>query len=325
MPLRPTAPAQDWELAGRTLNVTLEDRDAPYQPYAILVTSGDQIIGHEIAHPDELQRVLTDLLDTPVKPRTLRVSDPRLAGIAAAALGPMVRVQVGPTPDLDRTMDQLELSMLQGPGSELPFPEDLDEDLMASFHEAAARLWAARPWKVIPSDEHVLKVSTPRWPDGCLVVVGQLGESHALIFFASLADWEGFRASAQAMAETGSFQGISATYLSLDFDEAETVPGEHRDLVRRQRWRLPARGWYPMIRAHHDKAGPVEVVDENLFEAALVHEAMARFVGQHRATLSAEAPAPVTERYRINVRGRSGEVTITVPHPAIPWPPEDAD
>lgn len=65
---------------------------------------------------------------------------------------------------------------------------------LAWYFEAASRLYRAAPWTRIDNDSQLLRLEAPwaGFDDGCVSVIGTLGESRGFAVFESLHDFRAF-------------------------------------------------------------------------------------------------------------------------------------
>lgn len=320
---RPTRRPTDetWDLARRRFPVERLARPEDGVPSVTLLLCGEQVLGARVALPGREDQELFELLrEQEAPPTALRAADPTLAQVARAALGPKVVVSVERVPAMDALVDLLagEIMKLSEPGD--PFPKKASRALLEAFYAAAKRLWAAAPWDHVASEHCLLALRTPRWPDARLSVVGQLGESFAILCFHEPDDQRAFRALAQAMvAGEAPPSAPDLDLLSLEFEDEADVDAGWKRKLRRQKLSLPAHGVYPFVRGLRRGGGPRYADLEDLREATAIAEALARFVEAHGEALSGPLEAPIVERYASTVDGIPLTVELQAPCPGQEW------
>jgi hypothetical protein len=79
---------------------------------------------------------------------------------------------------------------------------DIGANAIKSFFRAAANLFRAKPWEVVPSDQGVFSVTIEKLDlrDAALSVIGQMGQSLGFILFSGIDDFEAYLDAANAMA-----------------------------------------------------------------------------------------------------------------------------
>lgn len=85
--------------------------------------------------------------DLPYLPGTLRVADENLADLLRPEITTRIELICGPTPNLEETL-RLMVAELDRQFTYL----DAEESRVASFFRAAAKMYRAKPWKIIPTD-----------------------------------------------------------------------------------------------------------------------------------------------------------------------------
>lgn len=316
---------ETWDLVRRPIAVERLAHPERGAPELIMLLCGDRLLGARVCPPGQGAALASELLGAQERPpAALRANEAGMAEVARATLGPGVRLSVEPNPAAEALADLLaaEILKLSEPGK--PFPDAASRALLVAFHEAAAHLWAAQPWRVVPSERSVLVARTPRWPEACLQVIGQLGESTGLLLLRGEEDLARFVELTETLAEGGDASASSQIdLLSVDFERSADVDRSWQRAVSRQRLRRPARGVYPLVRGLRRGTGARYPDVEDLREATALAEAVARFVEAHAPALRGELATPITERYTLEVEGIPLTVEISAPHPNHEWFPTD--
>lgn len=135
----------------------------PYRPEALFWMAADgAILGSAMAKPGELLAMASESLQSTIEqPIFGRPNAPTRVRVASAVLADAVRsghpgidVVCAPTPELDEMLALMREEMGEGDaaGQSYLSPE-VEPDAMASFFKAAAALFRAKPWKLVPDDQ----------------------------------------------------------------------------------------------------------------------------------------------------------------------------
>jgi hypothetical protein len=249
-------------------------------------------------------------------PQRLRVSDPRAVASVVALVGAGVPVAVGPVPEaagaLAELAEALSQARSQEAGSPLEEIVDLAEDdpaLVARFFTAAAALYRLGPWNLVPSDSDVLRVDAPAvgLRDACVSVVGQIRESYGLLCFDSAETFMAFLRAARG----ASLPAIPPA-LAVQFDAAKEMPPEFLAEIRRRRWPLAGPAGVPWLMCSSPEGLPRAVTREDVLRAAVLLEAVTRFLEKHGDAIFDEL-ARCSERYELD--GALGKTRVIVEHP----------
>jgi hypothetical protein len=308
----------------------VQEQGEPFRPEVVIWVSTDGfVVGHGIAPPGELASTARESFDTatrtpmhgpPRVPARLRVASPDLAATLRAHLGPSVDVEIAPTPELDGLAEQMLAFFASQPPDEPPtyLEGDLDAPTLASFFRAAASLYRKAPWKVIPNDTSILSLTIPSLDlhDRVVCVIGQLGESHAILLFATLADFEDYIEAAANLDPRGPPPRL-APVLSLSYERGADLDPALRKEIATHHWEVAGPRAYPvlsMMDADLVTRGPTPSELEVMEAAAL---ALGELVeGKKKPLAKAFAGgAPVTAK--VTVEGRKGplEVVLRAPYP----------
>jgi len=141
--------------------------------------------------------------------------------------------------------------MKEGGGDQTPtyFTHGIDAEANASFFRAAARLHRAAPWKVVPDDTSAVSVTIEALgvKNAVVSVIGQLGESFAVILFSSPEDFETHLAIAGEVAESGSLPEKVSPNVALNFDRGADLEPELRKEIAANNWEVAGPNDYPSL------------------------------------------------------------------------------
>jgi len=277
----------EWVGGRATLPAYVEDAGEPYQPELLIWVGPDgAILGSEVVAPDELlEQACASLQDAIASPMTgpahaparVRVASPELA--AALRRGhPSIEIVCAPTPELDALLAAMREHLgAVGGEPESHLGRDIGPEAMAALFRAAAALFRARPWKIVPGDACVFSVTIEALElrGAALSIIGQLGESLGLLVFPGLEDFHAFRDAFDAI-ERGE-QADVPPHLALTFERgAELLPALRREIAEHG-WEIAAPNAYPVLYAMSGGLArrPPTARDLAIAEA-IAHEARAR-------------------------------------------------
>jgi hypothetical protein len=268
---------------------------------------------------DHLHMVMKEpMFGPPRTPARLRVASPEMAK-ALRAGHPALDIVCGPTPELDEVVRSMNEMMAESQKGEAPFVvPDIAPEAYASFFAAAAALYRAKPWKVVPPDE-VLSVTVPGHglDKAALTVMGHLGESFGFLLFTSAADFQQYLDAAEAL-ERGHAPAMPA-YRVLDFVRGADVAPEDRKTIASQHWPVASPQAYPRaIVVDKDMVTrPLSATELASMEAMVT--GLAKLVGEKKAITAAfEGDEPCVRSYTVQTRNGDVTVIIRAPHEETP-------
>lgn len=270
---------------------------------------------------DSFESTARDPLDgEPRLPARVRVASPALADALRARLGPAVEVRVAPTPEIDAVAEGLAAHLGADDGRLAPsfLGGGIEAPAMASFFRAAAALYRAAPWEVVPSDTDILSLSIPALGarELALSVLGQAGQGHGVLLFESAQAFERHLAATEASPDEPP-ASLPSGFFSLSFDRASDLHPALRAEVAEHRWELAGPDAYPTLAmVDKDLIGrkptPEELTASEALALGLV-ELMGRRTELARAFCGG---APVEASYVVATHAGPVEVTFRAPHPA---------
>jgi hypothetical protein len=314
----------------QTLPLYVQQGEGSFRPELAAWISPLGVLAASPAHPDEVEPTLLGLLEQatfqplvggPGRPAAVRVSDPRLALSIAKALGPDVAVRVAPTPELEA----LALHFVNHLDEEDPAPErlpwvddGLDPALVRGFFEAAAALYRAAPWTVVPGEWSLLAVDAPALSleGACLSIIGGAGEELGFLLFDSVAGFETMRqAGLRYDEESAPLTGPGASIFSVSFETGSQLPKPTRTSITRQGLPVANAKAYPLLLLIDPDNVSRPPTDDDVVRGWALCEALARLTTEHPKRLASERGAPLRQTYAVDGPPGRPTLTLTLPHP----------
>ena len=141
----------------------------PYRP-EMLVWMSDQglVLGSTVGKPGEvlaqacesLQGAMAHpMIGRPHSPEQIRVDSPELRDALRAGY-PALDIEWGPTPEIDDLVAAMREKLEDGTGLVQSYlSNDVGPAAVAAFFRAAAALYRAKPWAIVPSDQDLISVT----------------------------------------------------------------------------------------------------------------------------------------------------------------------
>jgi len=320
---RPSAEA--WIGGIATLPAYIMGEGEPCRPEVLLWVDQDTlaITGSIVGKPGDLLGQASEHLHSVIKqpmfgppraPSRVRVSSPELAE-ALRAGHPSVEIVCGPTPEIDGVMVNMREMMTESPDGDRSFLDPgTSPEAYASYFGAAAALFRAKPWKVVPADE-VLSVTVEAHGlrKAALSVIGQMGESFGLLLFSSMADFDAYLDAADAV-ERGETPTMPS-YHVLNFERGAEIATSDRKTISSQHWQVASPQAYPwsMLIDKDMVSRPLTASELTLME--VIATGLAKLVGEKKALDDAFAGGePCTRTYAVQVHGGDVTVCFRAPH-----------
>ncbi len=185
------------------------------------------------------------------RPGTVETSDPETAGHLRDILADGARVELRELPVLDRMVEEMLSSLEEGEDPGAPRPGALSGpgvtvEQMAAFARAAARFFAAAPWRHLTPDD-LIRIESPEVDPGLryLLVMGAALEKRGLLFLDSPDLAEAFAAADfNAISERG--------FWSVSFDTDGELARDDLDLWEKQGLPRSGDGFYPVASRFHE-------------------------------------------------------------------------
>lgn len=250
-------PTIEWIGGTATLPAYVTGEGEPYRPEALFWMGADgAILGSTLARPgkilsmagESLSGTIDDpMLGPPHRPTRVRVASPELADALRAA-HPSLDVVCAPTPELDRMLADMRETMSQGsPARQSYLSAGIAPGAMASFFKAAAALFRARPWAVVPGDDCLLSVTIEPLGvrDAAMSVIGQMGQNFGFVLFSNVDDFEAYCDSADAF-ERGREPEIPP-HFALSFEHRSRLAPELCEEIAGHGWKVAGVDAYPWM------------------------------------------------------------------------------
>lgn len=296
----------------------------PYRPEALFwMNEEGAILGHAIAKPGELiafaaqsvrDTIERPMLGRPHAPDRLRIASPQLAEALRAELAG-VEVVCAPTPEIDAVFEMMRERMDEDSEIEQSYlSTDIDPEKVSAFFQAAAALFRAKPWKIVPSDQDIIGVSIESLGirDAALSVIGQMGQSLGFILFASIADFEAYLDAADAI-EHGEEPSMPP-HFALNFERGADLSMALRKEIETYRWDVAGADAYPWLVAIDGDliARPASAREVTIAETIAL--ALTKLLAEKKALRAAwNGGLPVERTHAVHTHGGDIEVTFRVP------------
>jgi hypothetical protein len=198
--------AVEWVGGLVSMPAYVDGEGEPYRPELLVwVVADGPVIGYATAKPGELlaeaathlRTVMASPLEGPPHvPDRVRVASPALAAALRDALPPAIELVCSPTPEVDHFVATMRENMLIDDGAEPSYlPPATEPEAVASMFRAAARLYRAKPWSLLPSGENLVFVTIESLGVGeaPLTILGRLGQALGFVLFRSVGEYDPLR------------------------------------------------------------------------------------------------------------------------------------
>ncbi|MEX2482445.1 MAG: hypothetical protein WD928_16425 [Gammaproteobacteria bacterium] len=235
--------------------VAAEGEHERYRPEGLCWMGADgHVLGMALERPGELlpmacehlqQAIEQPLYGPPHVPTRIRVASPELAEVLRSGR-PEIDIVCAPTPELDDMMalmgEHLE-GFDAGPQSFLS--PGIEAEAMAGLFAAAAALYRAKPWKLVPDDVSPFAVTIEQLGvrDAALAVIVHEGRDFALMLFPSLDDFDLYLDAAELIS-LGEDPEVPP-HLVLNFERGAELTPELRKEIADHQWEVAGSAAYP--------------------------------------------------------------------------------
>lgn len=322
---RATAAGSEWVGGIVAMPAYVTGEGEPYRPNMLLwMIPGGPVLGTtmEKAEGTLLQTagerlrsaIAAPLVPGAQPPARVRVASPELAA-ALRGNGLALEIVCAPTPELDDVIASMREHLDDGTETEQSYLDsDVGPDAVAAFFRAAAALYRVKPWQVVPDDTSILALTIEKLgiEDAVVSVIGQLGQSHGVIVFQSLDDFEAFFDAADAV-ERGETPAMPPN-LSLNFERGADLTAALRKEIAQHRWEVAGPEAYPWLVAVDEDvvARPPTANEVALGEALAL--ALAGVVQESQALATAFAGGEPMIR-TLSAKTHAGELEIRLRAP----------
>ncbi|MCC6748391.1 MAG: hypothetical protein IT371_12080 [Deltaproteobacteria bacterium] len=296
----------------------------PYRPEALFWMNADgAMLGHRAGKPGTLLAraadILRDTIERPMwgparAPSRVRVASPELAA-ALRAGHPTLEVVCAPTPEIDAALASLREALAADADDETSYlSPKVGPDHVASFFRAAAALFRAKPWEIVPGDNSLFRLTIEALGvRGAVVsVIGQMGHHLGLVLFADLDDYEAFVDAADAIEEGD--EPALPPHVALNFERGAELSPALRKEIAEHGWEVAAADAYPWLVAVDEDLVVRPTTAEELTLAEALALALTEVLGAREALDAAwDGDGPFAQT--LSVRTHVGELEVTLQAP----------
>lgn len=304
--------------------------DGPCRPDVLIWMRTDgAIVGSTVALPGEFQKLawqsLRSAMEEPLygrphRPTRVRVASPELAEALRAA-DPGLEVVCAPTPELEAVSEELREHFASVEPEEVSYlSPGVTPERMAAFFEAAAALFRARPWAVVPSDQSLIQVTIERLEvQGAVVsVIGQERQHRGFVLFSDLKDFEVFLEVAEVI-EHGQRPELPP-HFAVGFVRGSELPAGMRKEIAEHRWEVAAPDAYPSAAFVDGDVVGRPLTGREITVAEAIARALSAVVTDHAPALRAacEGGGPMSRSLSVATHEGAVQVTLRAPCPQAP-------
>ncbi len=293
------------------------DPDA-YRPELVLWVRGDEVLASATVHPSERDEALgaclrDALAKSKTRPAAVRVADAEAASVARGVLRD-VPVRVGETPELDEVAKGLLPPASEAEDSYLAGGR-VDPSLVGAFFSAAAAVFRAAPWSVVPDDTVLFAFDAPSLDvsDAAVIVVGQRSSGRGLLMFDGVDEYLAF----ERAAVEGDDRDQGAALFAISF--ADALSERRAAEIAAHRWELPMPGpvpvGAPVIERFEPDGTPRPLVARDLLVATALCRVFTLLAAEHPQRLAASTGPAVSAIFPAQRRGNAAISQLTLPHP----------
>jgi hypothetical protein len=309
----------------------------PYRPEALFWMSAEgAVLGHTAGKPGELVNLACESLRTTIErpmsgrphaPERVRVASPELAeALRAGHSG--IDVVCAPTPEIDAVLAAMRERMNEDSETEQSYlSPEIGPAAVAAFFRAAAALFRAKPWKIVPSDQSLFSVTIEKRgvKDAALSVIGQMGQSLGLILFSGIDDFEAYLDAADAM-EHGEEPTVPP-HFALNFERGAELSTALRKEIAEHHWEVAGAEAYPWLVAVDEDLVARPPTAEEVTIAEAIALALPKVLKEKKALLAAwNGGEPVVRTLLVPTHTGDVEVSLRAPcekEPSEYEPPYD--
>ena len=313
--------ATEWVTGIVSLPQYVTGEGEPFRPDLLLWIDQDGlIVGMNTARPGELsQRVAQHFRETTRRPlmgpsrapTRIRVASAELADTLRAELGKTIEVVCAPTPELGATIAAMIEQMDENDEEQTFLTPDLSAAAMAAFFHAAAGLFRAKPWGVVPDDQSLLSVTVEALGvrDTVISIIGHAEESFGLILFSDLDTFEAYIEVAIAMA-AGEMPPVPP-HFGITFESRDDRGPALLAEIAEQGWEVAGPDAYPsLVIVDKDVVGRMPTAKE-LALAEVIALALPKVLAEEQALLRAWAQGEAFSR-TLTVTAHTGPIEVTL-------------
>lgn len=305
----------------------------PYRPQALVWMGADgAVLGVTLARPGELLPLVGESLRNTIKqpmygpphaPTRVRVASAEIVD-ALRASHPGLDLVCSPTPEIDEMLALMRETLSEDTAQEQSYlSPEVAAEAMASFFDAAADLYRAQPWKVVPDDQSLLSVTIEQLGvrEAVIAVIGQMGQSFGLMLFSSLGDFEAYLQAAEL------FDGGEAPKLpphfALNFERGADLAPALRKEIAAHHWQVAGPIAHPWLMAIDEDLVARPPTTHELTMAEAIARALTKTLAANKTLRAAWSGGEPVSR-RISVRTHGGDIEVSLRAPLELAPVGDA-
>lgn len=310
----------------------------PYRPEALFWMSADGfVLGSLVVKPGEalgraaasLRRAIdSSLYGRPHAPTRVRVAAPDLAELLRAAF-PAIEVVCAPTPEIDAMLAMMREKANEDANEDAEAEQSylssaIGPDAVASLFRAAARVFRAEPWRVVPSDHALFSVTIEKLGlrEGAMSVIGQMGQSPGWIVFSGIDDFGAYLEAADAI-ERGDEPPIPP-HVAVSFERGAELSPALREEIAAHGWEVAGPDAYPRLLAIDEDLLARPLTAKDVATAEAVALALPEVLSDEQALLAAwNGGAPVACTVAVATHAGELEVVLRAPYGRPPARPSD--
>ena len=322
----PNKPVEiEWIGGTAAMPAYITGEGAPFRPEALFWMGADgAVLGSTVAAPGELLPMASESLQStieqpmsgrPHSPTRVRVASTELADVLRVG-HPGIDVTCGPTPELDDMVALMHEQLSEDEATQRSYlSPDIEPDTMASFFNAAAALFRAKPWKIVPDDQTLFSVTIEQLEvrDAAMSVIGQMGQSLGLILFSGVDGFEAYLDAADAM-ERGEEPEMPPHFV-LNFERGAELAPELRKEVAEHQWEIAAPNAYPWLVAIDEELVARPPTSEEVSIAEAIAVALTHMTAEKKALRAAwDHDEPMSRTLSVNTYRGEIDVTLCTPY-----------
>jgi hypothetical protein len=297
----------------------------PFRPETLFWMGAEgAVLGHTMGKPGELAELACESLRSTIEqpmfgrphtPDRVRVASPELA--EALRVGQSgIEVVCSPTPEIDAVLAAMRERMNDDAQTEQSYlAPDVGPAAVAAFFRAAAVLFRATPWKIVPSDQSLFSVTIDKLgvADAALSVIGQMGESLGLILFSGIDDFEAYLEAADAIQHGE--EPAMPPHFALNFEGGAELSAALRKEIYEHQWEVAAADAFPWLAAVDEDLVARPPTAEEVVIAEAIALALAKVLEEKKALLAAwNGGEPVARTLLVPTHAGDVEVALRVPY-----------
>ncbi len=293
------------------------------------------LIGSELGEPAELMEkagpaIRESFKELPFLPGTLKAESEDLVAALRPHISSRIQVVAGPTPELDEAAELVVDQLLYPPTY---FGEGVEEASIAAFFKATAKLYRARPWKLLGMDDWIgVDIPALAIEGYVLAVVGPSQEEPGWVLAPSTEDFEMLQELDEMAARREEEEGDEELedddgepgqeyppVQFLSFQSRETAAPALLEEIDENGWEMAGPKAVPYSATLQEDGELGDSGEDDFFQGEAISLALVDLLQDTRAlrrALDGESE-PLVSRSVFEIDGEKVEVVLTVPHPDL--------